>query len=266
MRRALHAEWTKLVSVPGQLWTLVAVAGVMAGAGALVASTQRPPDCPPGAPGCSLPDTTALTLSGVYLAQLAALAVAVTLVSGEYHPRVILLTLAAQPGRGTVLAAKAVVGTAAVLGTALLGVTGALVAGRQVLLARGFAGRGGGAPAALSDPAVLRAGAGTVLYLVLVAVLALGAAWVLRHQAASAGAVAALLYGPFMVTRIIPMPDHVLHAVQDASPMSAGLSVLSAVPGSGTAPLGPWTGLAVLAAYAAAALGAGWLLLVRRDS
>jgi ABC-2 type transport system permease protein len=266
VRRALHAEWTKLVSVPGQVWTLVAVAGVMTAAGALVACTQRPPVCPQGTAGCPVPDTTALTLSGVYLAQLAALVLAVTLVSGEYQPRVILLTLAAQPRRSTVLAAKALVGTGAVLGTAVFGVAGALLAGRQVLLARGFTGRGGRAPAALSDPAVLRAATGTVLYLALVAVLALGAAWLLRHQAASAGAVTALLYGPFLVTRIIPMPDRVLHAVQDASPMSAGLSVLSLVPGTGTAPLGPWSGLAVLAAYAAASLCAGWLLLVRRDS
>ncbi|MCL2734946.1 MAG: hypothetical protein FWE15_33655 [Actinomycetia bacterium] len=266
MRRALHAEWTKLVSVPGQWWTLLAVTGVMAGAGALVAVTQRPPTCPPGGPGCSAPDTTALILSGAYLAQLAVLAVAVTVVSSEYHPRVILLTLAAQPGRGLVLAAKAVVGTAAVLATALLGVAGALVAGRQVLLARGFTGQGGRGPAALSDPAVLRAALGTVLYLGLVAVLSLGAAWILRYQAAAAGAVAALLYGPFLAARIIPMPDRVMHAVQDASPMSAGLSVQSLVPGAGTAPIGPWSGLAVLAGYAVAALGTGWILLVRRDS
>ena len=264
MRRALHAEWTKLVTVPAQLWTLAAVAAVMAGAGALVAATQRPPHCPPG-PGCALPDTTALTLSGVYPAQLAALALAVTLVSCEYHPRVIVLTLAAQPGRGVVLVAKAVVGTAAVLGASLLGVAGALVAGREVLVSRGFGGNGGPRPAALSDPALLRAGLGTVLYLVLVAVLALGAGWILRHQAAAAGSVAALLYGPFLVTRIVPMPDRVLHAVQDSSPMSAGLAVQSLVPGGGTAPLGPWAGLAVLTGYAAAALAAGWLLLAGRD-
>jgi ABC-2 type transport system permease protein len=264
MRRALHAEWTKLVSVPAQLWTLAAVAGVMTGVGALVAATQRPPNCPPG-PGCAMPDTTALTLSGVYLAQLAALAVAVTLVSGEYHPRVIVLTLAAQPGRSLVLVAKAVVGTAAVLGTALLGVAGALAAGRAVLVSRGFTGQGGRGPVPLSDPALLRAALGTVLYLVLVAVLALGAGWVLRHQAAAAGSVAALLYGPFLLARIVPMPSRVLHAVQDASPMSAGLAVQSVVPGAGTAPIGPWAGLAVLTGYAAAALAAGWLLLVRRD-
>ncbi|MBY8879031.1 hypothetical protein [Actinacidiphila acidipaludis] len=264
MRRALHAEWTKLVTVPAQLWTLVAVAAVLAGGGALVAATQRPPVCPPG-PGCAPPDTTALVLSGVYAAQLAALAVAVTLVAAEYHPRLIVLTLAAQPGRGVVLAAKAVVATGAVLGTALVGVAGALTAGRAVLLTRGFTGRGGRGLVTPSDPAVLRAGAGTVLYLVLVAVLALGAGWILRQQAAAAGSVAALLYGPFLVTRIVPMPDRVLHAVQDASPMPAGLAVQSLVPGAGTAPLGPWAGLAVLAGWAVAALAAGWLLLLRRD-
>ncbi|SEN75437.1 ABC transporter permease subunit [Actinacidiphila rubida] len=264
MRRALHAEWTKLVTVPAHLWTLAAVTAVLAAAGVLVAATQRPPDCGPGG-GCAPQDITALVLSGVYLAQLAALAVAVALVSGEYQPRVILLTLAARPGRGTVLLAKAAVATAAVLVSAVLGVAAALAAGHEVLSARGFTARAGRGPVPLSDPALLRAAAGTVLYLVLVGVLALGAAWVLRHQAAAVGAVAGLLYGPFVASRIVPMPVHVLHAVQDASPMSAGLAAQSLVPGTGTAPIGPWSGLAVLAAWAAAALSAGWLMLERRD-
>jgi ABC-2 type transport system permease protein len=47
--------------------------------------------------------------------------------------------------------------------------------------------------------------------------------------------------------------------------MTAGLAIQTTT-GAGTAPLAPWTGLAVLAAYAAGALAIGWTLLQRRDA
>lgn len=262
--RALRAEWTKLVTVPGQLWTLAAVAALMTAVGALVGAAQDPPNCPPHGP-CPAPDTTALALSGVYLAQLAALMVAVALVCAEY-PRMIRVTLAAHPGRTGVLAAKAAVTLAAVLGAGAAGVAGSLLAGRAVLAARGFTAAGGHPTAALSDPALQRAALGTLLYLLLVTLMATGLAAVLRHQAAAAGTVAGLLYGPYVLTLVVPMSTRALHDVQRASPMTAGLAVQASHPGTGTAPLGPWAGLGVLAAYAAAALVLGWTVLRHRDA
>ncbi|WP_225846605.1 hypothetical protein [Streptomyces sp. HPF1205] len=262
--RALRAEWTKLVTVPGQLWTLAAVAALMTGVGALAGAAQDPPRCPPHAP-CPGPDTTALTLSGVYLAQLAAVMVAVALVSAEY-PRMMRVTLAAHPGRTGVLAAKAAVTLAAVLAAGAAGVAGALLAGRAALTARGFTAASGHPAAALTDPALQRAALGTLLYLLLVTLLGTGLAAVVRHQAAAAGTVTGLLYGPYALTLAVPMSGRVLHDVQKVSPMTAGLAVQATPPGTGTAPLGPWTGLAVLAAYAAVALAAGWVLLRRRDA
>jgi len=266
MKRALHAEWTKLASVPEQLWTLAAVTGLMVGVTALVTGTQRP--CPVPATGCTPPDSTALALSGVYFAQLAALMVAVAVMSAEYHPRLIVVTLAAHPGRTSLLLAKAAVSSAAVLGAGALGVLGSLLAGRALLDAGGVTAAlpdSALADPSLTDPALLRAASGTLLYLVLVALLGLGLSAALRHQATAAGAVAALLYGPYLVSKIIPMSDHSLHLMQKLSPMTAGLAVQAAVAGSGTAPIGPWAGLGVLAGYAAVALGLGWAVLRFRD-
>jgi ABC-2 type transport system permease protein len=79
------------------------------------------------------------------------------------------------------------------------------------------------------------------------------------------GTVVALLYGPYLVTQIVAFPPHTLHAVQDGAPMLAGLAVQATVAGTGTAPLGPWSGLGVLAGYAAAALALGGVLFRRRD-
>jgi ABC-2 type transport system permease protein len=119
---------------------------------------------------------------------------------------------------------------------------------------------------ALSDPALQRAAWGTLCYLLLVALMATGVAAVVRHQAAAAGTLTGLLYGPYVLTLVVPMSGHVSHAVRRAAPMTAGLAVQATTPGTGTAPLGPWAGLGVLAAYAAAALAAGWVLLHRRDA
>jgi ABC-2 type transport system permease protein len=257
-RRALHAEWTKLVTVPAQLWLAAAVTGLTAAVGLLVAVTQHAPNCPAGTP-CSAPDSTALALSGVYVAQLAAIMLGVALVASEYQPRVIRLTLAACPRRGAVFAAKCAVGTAAVLAAGAAGVAAALLAGGAVLRARGLH------TVSYGDPALQRAAVGTLLYLLLVSLLAAGLAWALRHQAAAAGGTAALLFGPYLVARIVPMPPHTLHVVLDMSPMTAGLAVQSAVAGAGTAPLAPWTGLGVLAVYAAVSLALGRVLLERRD-
>ncbi|MGD6744551.1 hypothetical protein ACOKM3_22270 [Streptomyces sp. BH106] len=205
---------------------------------------------------------TALSLSGVYLAQTAAALVAVAVVSSEY-PRMIRTTLAANPRRTTVFLAKTVVTAAAVLAAALPAVLGSLAAGRTVL--SGSSGSSGFSQLPLTSPELWRATLGTVVYLLLVALLSVGVALVVRHAAGAVGAVMALLYGPYLATLIITMPEHVLHRVQKFSPMTAGLAVQTTT-GPGTAPLAPWTGLAVLAAYAGGALVVGWAVLRRRDA
>ncbi|MER5440905.1 hypothetical protein [Streptomyces sp. NPDC002790] len=250
--RAVRGEWTKLRTVPGQLWTVVSLTGAMVAFTALIAASAGK-----GQSGVLAP--TALSLSGVYLAQTAAALVAIAVVSCEY-PRMIRTTLAANPRRTTVFLAKAAVTVAAVLAAALPAALGSLAAGRTVL-----SGRSGFPQLPLSSPTLWRAALGTVVYLLLVALLAVGAALVVRHAAAAVGAVMALLYGPYLATLIIQMPEHVLHRVQKYSPMTAGLAVQT-TNGTGTAPLAPWTGIAVLAAYAGGALVIGWVALRRRDA
>ncbi|WP_329118591.1 hypothetical protein [Streptomyces sp. NBC_01465] len=249
MTGALHGEWTKLRTVPANLWTLLALPATMTALTALIASGNNPHEVHP--------DPTALALSGVYFAQLAAVALAVAVVSSEYHPRLILLTLAASPRRTTVLAAKALTVTAAVLLAALPGTLGALLAGRATQ-------HGTHQLPLLSEP-LARAALGTVLYLLLVALLSVGIALAVRHQAAATGLVLALLYGPYLATQLLKMSTHTLHLVQKFSPMTAGLAIQTTT-GTGTAPLAPWTGLAVLAAYTAVSLAIGWTLLKYRDA
>jgi ABC-2 type transport system permease protein len=110
----------------------------------------------------------------------------------------------------------------------------------------------------------MRAAFGSVLYLALVALLSLGVATAVRDSAAAIGVVLGLLYLFPAVILMIPDPD-LAKMLWQISPMTAGLSIQATTQLSGL-PLSPWAGLGVLAAWAAAALLTGGLLLLARDA
>jgi ABC-2 type transport system permease protein len=255
MRLALRSEWTKLRTVRSTAW-LPAGAAVLFVALSVAISAAAAPDTTACADSC---DPARLTLSGVYIAQVAVVVLAVLAVTAEYDTGLITLTLAATPRRLMVLAAKAATVVAAVVAAGLVGVTASLFAGRTLLSANGFP-----APLPAEPVTALRVGVGTVLYLVLVALLSLGVACALRHTALALSAVLALLYLAPLVTRI--MPDARWQTwIEQYAPMSAGLAIQSTRDVE-QLPIGPFTGLAVLTCYAAAALAVGAVLFAARDA
>jgi ABC-2 type transport system permease protein len=245
MIRAVHMEWTKLRSVPSTPWSLLALVAMHAATGALVLWSLDASHC---STQCDQ-DLPRLSLSGVYLGQLAVVAVAVLTVTAEYDTGMIRTTLAAHPRRLTVLTAKAAVVTAAALGTGLLAVLGSLLAGALVPVH--------GYPAlSLADGSTRRAYLGTVLYLGLVALLSVGVGMLTRHTAGAITMVLALLYVPPIVAQLVTAP--VWHdRISRYAPMAAGLAV-QATRRLDQLPIRPWPGLGVLAASASiAALLAG---------
>jgi ABC-2 type transport system permease protein len=164
------------------------------------------------------------------------------------------------PGRLGVLAAKAGVlgGLTAVAATA--GVLGSLLVGRLVLPGHGFDPEHGHRLLSLADGPVLRAAAGSVLYLVLVALLALGVGAAVREPAPAIAVVLGLLYLFPLLGVLSTDPDWQL-LVRRLSPMDAGLAVQTTTTGL----MGPWLGLGVLAAWAASALALGGTALRLRD-
>jgi ABC-2 type transport system permease protein len=102
-----------------------------------------------------------------------------------------------------------------------------------------------------------------VRYLVLIALLGLGIAAALRDSAVSIGVVLGLLFLFPIISRAVGDADLRRHLDQ-ISPMTAGMYV-EATTNLRSLPLSPWQGLGVLAAWAAAALLAGGLLLTLRD-
>ncbi len=255
----LRAEWTKLRTAPGTGWLLIGtVAAAVAASSAAMAATR----CPAGMT-CPV-DLPKLSLSGIQFAQAVVAVLAILTISGEYSNGMIRTTLVAMPRRSLVLAAKAASLAGPVLIAGTVAVAGCLVAGRLILPANGFtAARGFPALSVASGP-VLRAAAGSVSYLALVALLSLGVATLVRDSAASVGVVLGLLYLVPIVAAITSNPQWRRH-LEQIGPMPAGLAI-QATTGLGRLPISPWAGLGVLAAWAAGALLAGGLLLRIRDA
>ncbi|MBP2704266.1 ABC transporter permease subunit [Microbispora sp. RL4-1S] len=252
MRPALHAEWTKIRTVAGPLWLLL---GTVAATVALGAGATSVAGCTPT--GCG-GDTTRLSLMGVYLGQAPVVILAVLVISGEYASGMIRTSLTAVPQRVTVLAAKAVTLTGVVAVAGTVAVLGSLLAGWLIL-----PGPGRQALSSAEGP-TLRAAAGTVLYLMLIALLSLGVATAVRDSATGIGVVLGLLYVVPIVSQIVGDP-YWQRLLQKIAPMSAGLAV-QATTNLRSLPVSPWAGLGVTAGWAVVALSAGALLLRTRDA
>ena len=259
LRDALHAEWTKLRTVPGPAWLLLgAVALTIAVSAAAVGATHCPRHltCPV--------DTTKLSLTGVQAGQAVVAILGVLMISNEYNSGMIRITLAAMPNRLAVLAAKAILLAALVLVASAVAVFGCVLAGHLILPGHGFTTARGFHPVWLSYGPTLRAACGSALYLGLIALLSLGVAAIVRDTAVAIGVVLALLYLFPIVLGFIGNP-HWQHRLERWTPTIAGLTIQATTGLRGLA-ISPWGGLGVLGIWAAVALVVGALALRLRDA
>ncbi len=260
MTDALRAEWTKLRTVAGTWWLMLgAVALTIAASAGIAASTHLSP----GGPGGAGEDPTKLSLIGVDLGQAVVAVLAVLLVTDEYATGMIRVTLAATPRRAAVLGAKAIGIAGLALITGAAAVTGCLIAGRLLLPAAGLDPAHGYALVSIAHQATLRAAVGSVLYLGLIALLALGIGTVFRDTAVSTGIALGLLYLPPLLAELLSGPWR--RDLHQLAPMTAGLSI-QATRNLRSLPISPWAGLGVLAAWAAGALLVGLAVLTARDA
>jgi ABC-2 type transport system permease protein len=260
MREALHAEWTKLRTVAGTFWLLAAATALTVTVSAAAAAATW---CPAGRV-CPV-DTAKLSLTGIDLSQAVIAILAVLAISSEYSTGMIRITLTAMPRRTTVLAAKAAVLTGLVLATGAIATAGSVLAGRLILPGHGLTAARGFPPLSLADGPVLRAAAGSALYLALIGLLAFGAATIVRDPAAAIGVVLGLLYLPPIIAAALASNPHWQHRIERYAPMNAGLTIQDTT-NLHSLPISPWAGLGVLAAWATAALLTGGLLLRLRDA
>src|SRR6266498_1114904 len=253
--RVLLAEWTKLRTVRSTTaWALLAVLGLTVGLSAFVCSAL---DTDAGA--LSDNDSIAPSVAGVYISQIAVVALAVLAITGEYASGMIRTSFTAVPRRREVLAAKALVLAAVTLVTGLAASLVSFLVGQPILAGNGFVAT------PLGDPEALRSVVGSGLYLAVLAMLGLGVGTVVRRPAGAISATLGLLFGPLVVAMFLP--GQLQKAALDYGPMTAGLAIQLTKPAgiiAGTVPVAPWTGFAVFCAYAAVALLAAFWLVGRR--
>ncbi len=249
---ALKSEFTKIRSVRSTYWNLLGMVVVTVGFGALASfgATRNPH-------GQGF-DPTMHSLGGLYISQLIIAALGVIVITSEYSTKMIGTTLTAMPRRGTLIAAKAIVFGAVALVTSLVTCFGAFFLGQAIMSSHHI-------NATLSQPGVLRAVIGGALFLTAVGLLGFGIGLLIRHSAGAICAAVALLFVASILVNFLPQSWQ--NHVDRLLPAIAGGSVWAVVPQVGPpATFGPWTGFAVLCAWAAVAIAGGMYLFRRRNA
>jgi ABC-type transport system involved in multi-copper enzyme maturation permease subunit len=218
--------------------------------------------------GAGLGTTITQTLAGTFVGLILAVVVGAMFITAEYRRGLIRVSLAAQPRRLRMLAAKAIV-----LGSVTLvaGVAAAAVVvpfGQQVLRNNGAYV----APADFSTELRLVLGTGALLAVASIMALALGT--LLRRSAIAVTTAVLVIVMPYILAMSI-LPAGAGRWLLRISP-AAAFSVQQAamaykqvdstyLPTEGYFPLAPWAGFAVLCGWTLAALVAAAVVLRRRD-
>jgi hypothetical protein len=250
----LRSEWTKLRSVRSSYWTaLFAVLGAVGAATFICVRIAY--NINRGDQDLQGFDPTLTSLSGIYLAQIAAGALGVLTISSEYGTGMIRATLAAVPQRRTMLAAKGLVFATAVL------LVGELISFLSFGIGQALLGPAHAA-SSLGQPGVLRAVTGGGLYLAAVGLLGFGMGALIRHTAGALSAFFGVLFALRGVLEVLP--SNWQASLSKYMPPNAGSQIITVVRGRDALP--PWAGLGVLCLYAAVAITAATVLIGRRDA
>jgi ABC-2 type transport system permease protein len=252
--RVIRSEWTKLRTLPSSAWSLLAAAVLIVGIGALYSGVRvtRPPRDPAAIASF---DPTAVSLSGLQLAQLAIGVLGALLITGEYATGTIRTSFAAVPRRLPVLWGKAIGYALAVLALCVPATFAAFLVGQSILSSEHL-------DTTLSQPGAARAVLGGALYLAAVGLLGLGLGALLRSTAAAVGALFGLLFAPQILVGFLPSTwsDHIYGYL----PAPAGIAVTNLRPDPIS--LAPWTGFGVFCLYTAILLALAAWRLRRQDA
>jgi ABC-type transport system involved in multi-copper enzyme maturation permease subunit len=209
------------------------------------------------------------TLVGTFVGLLVVVVIGAMVITVEYRRGLIRTTFAASPGRGRVLAAKAVVVGAVAFGLGTAAAAVVVGVGQPLLRSRGVYVH----PASLLIQ--IRLVVGTGVLLAVAAVLALAIGTVLRRSAAAVAGVVVVIVLPYLLA-ITVLPTGAAQWLLRVSPAAAFAIQQSAVryaqvdniytPADGYFPLAPWVGFAVLCGWTAVALAGAAVLLRRRDA
>ena len=297
LRGAITSEFTKIRSVRSTYWTLAALLVVSIGIGAAITggSAANFSHNPGNKAGF---DATMISLVAFFeIGQLIIAVIAALAITSEYSTGMIRTSLTAQPRRGRVYAAKAIVITSLTLIVSLVTSFIAFFVGQALLSSSGVSaslfhsvtipqnanvtcpqkglGGGGGLPPGckvvfsgtdvISPTTVLFAIIGCALFVTLVAIIAFGIGAIVRH---TAGAIAIAIAALF----IIPVLEQALPSqwrwdIMRFLPDAANQVVSVTIGNNANQHLwSAWPQLGVTALWAVALIGAGAYLFRKRDA
>jgi ABC-2 type transport system permease protein len=252
--RVALSEWTKLRSLRSTIYTLLATTVLTIGIGILAGAITASRWNSMSAADKAGFDPLQTSLAGVNFGLLSIGVLGVLLLTGEYSTGMIRSTFAAVPKRLPVLWAKA--GVFALV-SLVLAVPATLIAffASQAFLSPHHI------QIAFSHTGVPGAVLGSALYLTLAGLLGLGLGGILRNTAAGIATFAGVMFVLPALTHILPTSTQ--NAINPYLPSEAGRAIMGI--GHQAHMLSPWAGLALFAGYAAVAIAAAAVLLVRRD-
>jgi hypothetical protein len=198
-----------------------------------------------------------VTLGGANLAQLAVGVLGIMFITAEFSTGSISTTLTATPSRWKLLAAKAAVLKIVVLLIGELGAFAAFAIGQAIL-------KGNHIPSAtFGTPGALRAIVLTGLYLLLIAIFAMGIGTLLRH---TAGAIS-IYVGVLLIVPILSglLPSQWGEDVRKWLPLQLGGDMSTSVPTRALGHFSPWAATLVMVIYATVMWTAGAVTFARRD-
>jgi ABC-type transport system involved in multi-copper enzyme maturation permease subunit len=255
LKATARSEWIKFRSVRSGPAVLLATAVILLLGAVLLGSGYRSGWATTPAGDKAAFDPVYSTSEGILLAQLFIGALGVMTVTGEYTSGLIRGTFLATPQRAQVLAVKALVFAAVVWAWCTALSFPAFFLGQAQL--------GSAEHVRIGDPGVLTAVLGAGVYLTLVGLLGMFTGVLVRRTAAA-------LMTLFGLLIILPyaigfFPGRFAAHVAAYLPSNAGQQGWRLLH-DGAYALGAWQGLALLAAYVAAAGAAAFALIRRRDA
>jgi ABC-2 type transport system permease protein len=255
--RLLRSEWTKLWSLRSTRWSLLAAFVAMGAGGIVSAAVSMSQWSHLSAHDRGTFDSVDTAVVGLNGAQLAIGVLGVLEISGEYSTGMIHASLMAAPRRLPVLWAKIGVFAAVTFVLMLLASTISFFAVQLIVGQHNQ-------QHAIGDPGALRVVIGTALFLTVLGVMTTGMGAVVRS---SAGGIA-MFVGVLLIVRLLVkfLPSSIADSVVPYLPSSAGTTVATHTLFEDAHHLSTWGGLALFCGYAALAVVAGAVVLMRRDA
>jgi len=251
----LKSESIKLWSLRSTYWSFSLVIAAALGIAVLMAFAMSAGTDP--AVGAMGVDNTGMVVlvatAGLSLGQLIVAVLGVLSISGEYSSGMIKSTLTAVPNRLPALWAKVTVLFGFTFLVGLVSVVGSFLVALPILGAKDIT-------ASLFDSAVLLPLLGNVLFLALIAVLAIGIGTIVRS---SAGGIATVLGILLLLPTVVGLFSFLVEWVADIMPFlftAAGSQMIAPTT------MESWQAFLVVLAWVAVSLGTAALLLKRRDA